>query len=176
MLLARCAPPQRRRAFGPVCTFEKCKTTNSICLLAGSQSDRLVGPTRKMVPPCRHGRAALELQTSEQQPLPSQPGQTAQAHAWQAIPKPTQLLVEGMLMKLLAQSPDGTLMCCANETHLKLVESRFPAVSVKTSKTPGAIMAASFHPPCTPQKYEIFLKIDSRTLVAKPPDPAPFSR
>jgi len=75
------------------------------------------------------------------------------------VPEPTQLLVEGMLMKLLAQSPDGTLMCCANETHLKFVDSRF--LKLYETNTPGAIMAASFHP----QKYELFLKIDNRTLV-----------
>ena len=68
-------------------------------------------------------------------------------------------------MKLLAQSPDGTLMCCANETHLKFVDSRF--LKLYETNTPGAIMAASFHP----QKYELFLKIDSRTLVAKSPAP-----
>ena len=62
-------------------------------------------------------------------------------------------------MKLLAQSPDGTLMCCANETHLKFVDSRF--LKLYETNTPGAIMAASFHP----QKYELFLKIDNRTLV-----------
>lgn len=77
----------------------------------------------------------------------------------QGVPEPTQLLVEGMLMKLLAQSPDGTLMCCANETHLKFVDSRF--LKLYETNTPGAIMAASFHP----QKYELFLKIDSRTLI-----------
>jgi len=76
------------------------------------------------------------------------------------VPEPTQLLVEGMLMKLLAQSPDGTLMCCANETHLKFVDSRF--LKLYETNTPGAIMAASFHP----QKYELFLKIDNRTLVS----------
>jgi hypothetical protein len=65
-----------------------------------------------------------------------------------------------MLMKLLAQSPDGTLMCCANETHLKFVDSRF--LKLYETNTPGAIMAASFHP----QKYELFLKIDNRTLVS----------
>mmetsp|Transcript_68863 Transcript_68863/g.100856 ORF Transcript_68863/g.100856 Transcript_68863/m.100856 type:complete len:279 (+) Transcript_68863:184-1020(+) len=75
------------------------------------------------------------------------------------VPEPTQLLVEGMLMKLLAQSPDGTLMCCANETHLKFVDSRF--LKLYETNTPGAIMAASFHP----QKYELFLKIDNRTLI-----------
>ena len=63
-------------------------------------------------------------------------------------------------MKLLAQSPDGTLMCCANETHLKFVDSRF--LKLYETNTPGAIMAASFHP----QKYELFLKIDNRTLVS----------
>jgi len=78
------------------------------------------------------------------------------------VPEPTQLLVEGMLMKLLAQSPDGTLMCCANETHLKFVDSRF--LKLYETNTPGAIMAASFHP----QKYELFLKIDNRTLVSHP--------
>ena len=78
------------------------------------------------------------------------------------VPEPTQLLVEGMLMKLLAQSPDGTLMCCANETHLKFVDSRF--LKLYETNTPGAIMAASFHP----QKYELFLKIDNRTLVRTP--------
>jgi hypothetical protein len=62
-------------------------------------------------------------------------------------------------MKLLAQSPDGTLMCCANETHLKFVDSRF--LKLYETNTPGAIMAASFHP----QKYELFLKIDNRTLI-----------
>lgn len=90
--------------------------------------------------------------------------------ARQGVPEPTQLLVEGMLMKLLAQSPDGTLMCCANETHLKFVDSRF--LKLYETNTPGAIMAASFHP----QKYELFLKIDSRTLVAKSPAPAPCAR
>lgn len=65
-------------------------------------------------------------------------------------------------MKLLAQSPDGTLMCCANETHLKFVDSRF--LKLYETNTPGAIMAASFHP----QKYELFLKIDNRTLVSQP--------
>ena len=81
----------------------------------------------------------------------------------QGNPEPTQLLVEGMLMKLLARSPDGTLMCCANETHLKFVDLRF--LKLYGTNTPGAIMAASFHP----QKYELFLKIDSRTLVALSP-------
>ena len=75
------------------------------------------------------------------------------------VPEPTQLVVEGMLMKLLAQSPDGTLMCCANETLLKFVDSRF--MKLYETNTPGAIMAASFHP----QKYELFLKIDNRTLI-----------
>ena len=81
--------------------------------------------------------------------------------AWQGLPEATQLLVEGMLMKLLAQSPDGTLMCCANDTHLKFVDSRF--LKLYETNTPGAIMAASFHP----QKYELFLKIDNRTLVSR---------
>ena len=117
--------------------------------------------------------------------------------AWQGLPEATQLLVEGMLMKLLAQSPDGTLMCCANDTHLKFVDSRFlklyetntpgerrdlcrslrlllpcaccllPVRFLKLyeTNTPGAIMAASFHP----QKYELFLKIDNRTLVTRKP-------
>ena len=40
------------------------------------------------------------------------------------LPEPTQLYVENHLMKLLAQSPDGTLMCCANDTQLKFVDSR----------------------------------------------------
>jgi hypothetical protein len=44
--------------------------------------------------------------------------------AWQGLPEATQLLVEGMLMKLLTQSPDGMPMCCANDTHLKFVDSR----------------------------------------------------
>ena len=66
-------------------------------------------------------------------------------------------------MKLLAQSPDGTLMCCANDTHLKFVDSRF--LKLYETNTPGAIMAASFHP----QKYELFLKIDNRTLVTRKP-------
>ena len=91
--------------------------------------------------------------------------------ARQGVPEPTQLLVEGMLMKLLAQSPDGTLMCCANETHLKLVDVDDDEVLYEI-KSPGAIMAASFHP----QKYELFLRIDSRTLVAKSPAPAPCAR
>ena len=41
------------------------------------------------------------------------------------LPEPTQLFVENHLMKLLAQSPDGTLMCCANDTQLKFVDSRW---------------------------------------------------
>ena len=41
------------------------------------------------------------------------------------LPEPTQLFVENHLMKLLAQSPDGTLMCCANDTQLKFVDSRY---------------------------------------------------
>mmetsp|Transcript_42662 Transcript_42662/g.66818 ORF Transcript_42662/g.66818 Transcript_42662/m.66818 type:complete len:212 (-) Transcript_42662:270-905(-) len=64
-----------------------------------------------------------------------------------------------MLMKLLAQSPDGTLMCCANETTLKFVDSRF--LKLYETNTPGTIVAACFHP----QKYELFLKIEGRTLV-----------
>ncbi|KAJ1483330.1 hypothetical protein T484DRAFT_1800762 [Baffinella frigidus] len=75
------------------------------------------------------------------------------------VPEATQLIVEGLLMKLLAQSPDGTLMCCANDTHLKFVDSRF--LKLYETNTPGPILAACFHP----QKYELFLKIDSRTLI-----------
>lgn len=74
--------------------------------------------------------------------------------------EPTQLMVEGVLMKLMAQSPDDTRMCCANKTHLKIVDSRFQ--KLYETNMPGAIMAASFHP----QKYELFLKIDNRTLVS----------
>ena len=36
--------------------------------------------------------------------------------AWQGVPEPTQLLVEGMLMKLLPQPPDGTLRTNENES------------------------------------------------------------
>jgi hypothetical protein len=50
-------------------------------------------------------------------------------------------------------------MCCANDTHLKFVDSRF--LKLYETNTPGPILAACFHP----QKYELFLKIDSRTLV-----------
>jgi len=75
------------------------------------------------------------------------------------LPEPTQLYVENHLMKLLAQSPDGTLMCCANDTQLKFVDSRF--LKLYETNTPGPITAACFHP----QKYELFLKIDHRTLV-----------
>ncbi|EKX33247.1 hypothetical protein GUITHDRAFT_156107, partial [Guillardia theta CCMP2712] len=67
------------------------------------------------------------------------------------VPEPTQLVVEGILMKLLAQSPDGTLMCCANDTQLKFVDSRF--LKLYETTTPGPILAACFHP----QKYELFL-------------------
>uniref|UniRef100_A0A7S4P0S7 Uncharacterized protein n=1 Tax=Guillardia theta TaxID=55529 RepID=A0A7S4P0S7_GUITH len=77
----------------------------------------------------------------------------------QQVPEPTQLVVEGILMKLLAQSPDGTLMCCANDTQLKFVDSRF--LKLYETTTPGPILAACFHP----QKYELFLKIDNRTLI-----------
>jgi len=74
-------------------------------------------------------------------------------------PEPCTLYVENNPMKLLAQSPDGTLMCCANETQLKFVDSRF--LKLYETNTPGPITAACFHP----QKYELFLKIDHRTLV-----------
>mmetsp|Transcript_34815 Transcript_34815/g.82857 ORF Transcript_34815/g.82857 Transcript_34815/m.82857 type:complete len:299 (-) Transcript_34815:110-1006(-) len=80
-------------------------------------------------------------------------------HKDQHMQEPTQLVVEGVLMKLLAQSPDGTLMCCANETQLKFVDSRF--LKLYETQTPGPILAACFHP----QKYELFLKIEGRTLI-----------
>ena len=50
-------------------------------------------------------------------------------------------------------------MCCANDTQLKFVDSRF--LKLYETNTPGPILAACFHP----QKYELFLKIDSRTLI-----------
>jgi hypothetical protein len=129
------------------------------------------------------------------------PALTLANRTLQQVPEATQLIVEGLLMKLLAQSPvdahpchvflaaclllhrdaifqgttlsrvhrhridhppgeqDGTLMCCANDTHLKFVDSRF--LKLYETNTPGPILAACFHP----QKYELFLKIDNRTLV-----------
>lgn len=62
-------------------------------------------------------------------------------------------------MRLLAQSPDGTLMCCASDTQLKFVDSRF--LKLYETNTPGPILAACFHP----QKYELFLKIHGRTVI-----------
>ena len=75
-------------------------------------------------------------------------------------PEPMQVVVDGMLMKLLAESPDGgTVMCCANKTLLKLVDSDFK--NLYETNMPGVITAASFNP----EKYELFLKIDNRTLI-----------
>lgn len=62
-------------------------------------------------------------------------------------------------MRLLAQSPDGTLMCCASDTQLKFVDSR--QLKLYETDTPGPIFSAKFHE----SKYELFLKLDSRTLI-----------
>jgi hypothetical protein len=74
---------------------------------------------------------------------------------------PTQLLVEGVLMKVLARSSDGTLMCCVSETLLKLVDPSL--LNLYETKTRGAVTAASFHP----VEYKLFLKIDNRIMVSR---------
>ena len=75
-------------------------------------------------------------------------------------PEPMQVVVDGMLMKLLAKSPDGgTVFCCANKTLLRLVDSDF--MNLYEANMPGVITAASFHP----EEDNLFLQIDNRTLI-----------
>ncbi len=51
---------------------------------------------------------------------------------------------QNFIMRLLAQSPDGTLMCCASDTMLKFVDARF--LKLYETTTPAYVLSCCFHP------------------------------